>query len=84
MAHHAGRLIIEGTASNPEFTRRAHNSFATEERVVDTKRALKDLGFDRAEVKAAMDKTRTHVGTAELTLEQSIKIALSYCPKPRA
>jgi hypothetical protein len=30
-----------------------------------------------------MEKTRTHVGTSELTLEQWIKIALSYCPKPR-
>jgi hypothetical protein len=31
-----------------------------------------------------MDKTRAHVGTAELTLQQWITIALGYCPKPRA
>jgi hypothetical protein len=31
-----------------------------------------------------MDKTRAHVGTAELTLHQWIQIALGYCPKPRA
>jgi hypothetical protein len=83
LAHHAGALIVEGTASNPTFRRRAHNSFATAERAVDTTRALKTLGFDKSEVKAAMEKTRTHVGTAELTLEQWIKIALGYCPKPR-
>ncbi len=84
IAHHAGALIVEGTASSANFTRRAHNSFGIAERGVDTARALKDLGFDRHEVKAAMEKTRTHVGTAELTLEQWIKVALSYCPKPTA
>jgi hypothetical protein len=83
IAHHAGALVITGTASSPTFTRRAHNSFATAERALDTTRALKTLGFDKHEVKLAMDRTRTHVGTAELSLEQWIRIALSYCPKPR-
>jgi hypothetical protein len=84
LAHHAGALIIEGSATTAVFTRRAHHSFAIAERAVETARALRDLGFDKHEVKAAMDKTRTHVGTTELTLEQWIKIALSYCPKPRS
>jgi len=84
LAHHEGSLLIEGTASNPTFTRRAHNSFAIAERAVETACALKDLGFDRREVKAAMEKTRTHVGTKEMTLQQWIKVALSYCPKPRS
>jgi Holliday junction resolvasome RuvABC DNA-binding subunit len=84
LAHHAGALIIEGTASHAVIKRRDHNAFATAERAVDAARALKDLGFDRHEVKAAMDRTRTHVGIAELTLEQWIKIALGYCPKPRS
>lgn len=83
LAHHAGALIIDGTATSPAFRRREHHALGTVERVVDTKRALDALGFDKSEVKAAMDKTKTHVGTAELTLEQWIKIALSYCPKPR-
>ncbi len=84
IAHHEGALLIEGTASNPTFLRHAHNSFSIEERAVDTRRALEDLGFDKHEVKVAIEKTRTHVGTAELTIEQWIKIALGYCPKPRA
>jgi 5-methylcytosine-specific restriction endonuclease McrA len=84
IAHHAGALIIEGTGSNPKFTRRAHNAFAIAERAVETARALKTLGFDKREVKSAMDRTRTHVGTSELTLQQWIVIALSYCPKPIA
>ncbi len=84
LAHHAGALIIDGTASNATFTRRAHNSFAIAERIVETKAVLRTLGFDKREVSTAIEKARTHVGTAELTLEQWIKIALSYCPKPRA
>jgi hypothetical protein len=71
IAHHEGALIIEGTAADAKFTRRAHSSFGIAERTVDTARALKELGFDRHEVKAAMDQTRTHVGTSELTLERS-------------
>jgi hypothetical protein len=82
IAHHGGALIIEGPASNPTFTRRAHNRFTTAERVVDTTRTLRELGFDKREVAAAIDKARTHVGTAELSLEQWIKIALGYCPRP--
>jgi hypothetical protein len=35
-------------------------------------------------VREAMEKTRTHVGTATLTLEQWIKIALGYCAKPKS
>jgi Holliday junction resolvasome RuvABC DNA-binding subunit len=59
-----------------------HNAFAIAERAVETARALKTLGFDKREVTSAMDRTRTHVGTSELTLQQWITIALSYCPKP--
>jgi hypothetical protein len=84
LAHHAGAIVIEGTASTAKFTRRAHNSFAIAERAADTAAALRGLGFSRQEVAAAMDKTRAHVGTAELTLQQWITIALGYCPKPRA
>jgi hypothetical protein len=84
IAHHEGALLIEGTASAAKFTRRAHNSFAIAERVVETTRVLKELGFDRHQVKAAMDKTRTHVGTSELTLQQWIEIARGYCPEPHA
>ena len=52
------------------------------ERAVETKQALTQLGFKRHEVAAAIETTRAHVGRNELTLEQWIKIALSYCPKP--
>jgi hypothetical protein len=84
IAFHEGSLVIEGDATNATFTRRAHSSFAIAERAVETAAALKSLGFDKHEVRAAIERTRTHVGTAALTLEQWIKIALSYCPKPRS
>src|SRR5690606_12499117 len=44
LAHHAGALTIDGTADNATFTRRAHNSFAIAERIVDTKAVLRTLG----------------------------------------
>jgi hypothetical protein len=84
LAHHAGALAIEGPASAAKFTRRVQSSLALVEREVDTRKALLALGFDKHEVKAAVERTRTHVGTAELTIEQWIKIALGYCPRPRA
>jgi hypothetical protein len=82
IAHHQGALIIEGTAETATFTRRAHNAFALAQRAVETASALKSLEFDKHEVKVAVEKTRAHVGTAELSLEQWIRIALSYCPRP--
>jgi hypothetical protein len=82
LAHHEGALLIEGTASTARFTRRAHSSFTAVKHAIDTARALKDLGFAKHEVQTAVEKTRTHVGTDELGLEQWIRIALGYCPKP--
>jgi hypothetical protein len=82
IALHQGALIVSGAADNATFTRRAHNAFALAERAVETASALKSLGFDRHEVKLAMERTRAHVGMAELSLEQWIRVALSYCPKP--
>jgi Holliday junction resolvasome RuvABC DNA-binding subunit len=47
----------------------------------ETAMALKGLGFKPSEIKEAMEKTRTHVGTDEKDLQQWITIALRYCPK---
>jgi Holliday junction resolvasome RuvABC DNA-binding subunit len=82
VAHHAGAVIIEGNASNPTIVRRAHNKFTIATREIETARALKALGFDKREVKEAVARARTHVGTTELSVEQWIKIALRYCPRP--
>jgi hypothetical protein len=82
LAHHAGALIIEGRASSPTIVRRAHNAFTIAKHAIDAGRALKEMGFDKHEVKIAIEKTRAHVGTTEQSLEQWIKIALRYCPRP--
>ena len=37
---------------------------------------LEHLGFKKREIAAAMEKTKTRVGTAELTIQQRIAIAL--------
>jgi len=82
IALHEGALVLEGDASNARFTRRAQSSFEDTRNAVETAEALRTLGFRKNEVTLAIEKTRTHVGSAQLGLEQWIKIALSYCPRP--
>src|SRR5262249_40601744 len=82
LAHHAGSLAIQGEAANPVFVRTHASNYKNATLAIDTAKALHGLGFKANEVKAAMEQTRTHVGSAELTLEQWIVIALRYCPKP--
>jgi len=82
IALHEGALILEGDATNARFTRRAQSSFEATRHAVETAKALRTLGFRKDEVTAAMEKTIRHVDTAQLTIEQWIRIALSYCPRP--
>jgi len=82
LAHHEGSLVITGTATNLVFERNPNHAFKIATRVVETTKALRGLGWKPHEAKAAALATRTHVGTADLTLEQWIKLALSKCPKP--
>ena len=82
LAHHEGTLAISGTASNLVIRRSPPSRFKTETLINDTRKALVALGFDKREVKAAIDAARTHVGSQHLRLEQWIKLALGYCPKP--
>ena len=84
IAHHEGGLLIRGPASKVTFERRGQNALAREAHAVDTAKALRAAGFGRHEVNEAIERTRTHVGTSALSLEQWIKIALGYCPRPRA
>ena len=79
----AERAVVAAGGDAQSSPTRAPSSLAIAERLVETRLALKALGFDKHEVKTALDRARTHVGTTELPLAQWIKIALSYCPKPR-
>jgi len=82
IALHEGALVLEGDAVTARFTRRAQSGVEAISHAVETAQALRTLGFRKDEANAAMEKARAHVGTAQLTLEQWIKIALSYCPRP--
>jgi hypothetical protein len=82
LALHEGSLLLEGAAPNVTFTRRSNSRFAVAARAVETAAALRRLGYKPAEIKAAVDATRTHVGKYDLPIEQWIKIALSKCPRP--
>ena len=82
IALHEGALVLDGDASNARFSRRAQNNFEVTRHAVEAAEALRTLGFRNSEVKVAMEKTRAHVGNAPLALEEWIRIALSYCPRP--
>jgi len=79
LATHSGALEIAGDATEPSFMRVHANSYNNAALSVDTAKALRTLGFKAHEVKAAMAQTKTHVGRAQLPLEQWIRIALGYC-----
>ncbi|NVB84171.1 MAG: hypothetical protein HOV81_37695 [Kofleriaceae bacterium] len=81
LAHHAGNLIITGTASQLVISRRASSSFTAATRVVETAKALATLGYSKREAREAAEQTRTHVGTADWSIEAWIKHALSKCPR---
>jgi hypothetical protein len=80
LSHHSGALRIQGDAGSAAFTRTHASNYKNATLAVDTAKALRGLGFKPQEVNAAVAQTKTHVGTADLTLEQWIKIALRYCP----
>jgi Holliday junction resolvasome RuvABC DNA-binding subunit len=82
LAHHTGALKIDGDAESAVFTRTHASNYKNATFAVDTAKALRGLGFKPDEIKHAVAQTRTHVGTADLTLQQWITIALRYCPKP--
>ncbi|NVB84563.1 MAG: HNH endonuclease [Kofleriaceae bacterium] len=81
LAHHAGNLIITGTAAQLTISRRASSSFEAATRVVETTKALATLGYSKREAREAAEQTRTHVGSADWSIEAWIKYALSKCPR---
>jgi hypothetical protein len=81
IAHHAGHLIITGTAEQLMVSARASSAFEVATRVVDTSKALVTLGYSRREARAAAEQTRAHVGSADWSIEAWIKHALSKCPR---
>lgn len=54
-------------------------SFTRATRAVEASAELKKRGYDRETVRKAVERTRNHVGTQELTASQWVEIALRYC-----
>ncbi|NVB79222.1 MAG: RuvA C-terminal domain-containing protein [Kofleriaceae bacterium] len=50
-------------------------------RVVDTENALVTLGYKKHDAKAAVEQTRTHVGSADWPIDAWIRYALSKCSR---
>lgn len=48
-------------------------------RAVETSAELRKRGFDRETIRNAVERTRTHVGMEDLTVQQWVDIALRYC-----
>lgn len=82
LALHEGSLSLSGIAPDLVFTRHLPSAYKNATLAVETTQALRGLGFKPHEIKAAMEKTLTHVGSASLTLDQWVRVALGYCPRP--
>jgi hypothetical protein len=80
LAHHEGTLSIRREGGRFVIERVVQSSFTRETHAVETKQALKNLGFKPDEIREAIEKTRTHVGTTDASLEEWIRIALRHCP----
>ena len=80
LAVHAGSLVITGDASNAQFTWSKQSKYKIETRVVECIAGLRARGVDKALIKEAVAKTRTHVGSQDLTAQQWIDIALTKLP----
>ena len=77
LALHEGSLVIEGDANNATFTRRSQNNFKVATRAVECMAELRKRGVPKAQIKAAVEATRTHVGKHDLTIQQWVEIALT-------
>jgi hypothetical protein len=77
LALHDGSLVIEGDALTARFSFRSQNKFKQATHAVDCAAALRRRGVDKKLIKAAIEATRTHVGTHDLTLDQWVDIALT-------
>ncbi len=79
LALHDGTLSIRIENGERIFEREGRNNFTRVQRAVETARALKDLGYAKGVIDDAVNRTRTHVGTGDLSVEQWVAIAQRYC-----
>ena len=78
LAHHDGTLAIERINGVLAFRYQGRNNFTRVTREVATKKALRDRGFERDQIKAIMTRVITHVGASELHERQWLEVAMRY------
>jgi hypothetical protein len=86
IAHHEGALHITVDARTGELTvrREGRNAFTLATRAIQAAKALRGEGFAKDAVRAAIERTKTHVGTTELSVEHWIEVAKRYLEHPPA
>jgi hypothetical protein len=82
IALHEGALHIAINARTGEVTvqREGRNAYTRAKRAIEAAKALRAEGFTKEVVRAAVERTKTHVGTTDLTAAQWIDIAKRYLP----
>jgi hypothetical protein len=80
IALHEGALHITFDPETGDVTvrREGRNAFTRATRAIEAAKALHAKGFDKKAVRAAIERTKTHVGTTEMTVEQWIEVAKRY------
>jgi hypothetical protein len=86
IAHHEGALHITVDATTGELTvrREGRNAFTLATRAIQAAKALRGEGFAKEAVRAAIERTKTHVGTTELSVEHWIEVAKRFLEHPPA
>jgi hypothetical protein len=80
IAVHEGALHITIDPETGDVTvkREARNAFTRATRAVEAAKALRAEGYAKDVVRAAIERTKTHVGTTELSTTQWIEVAKRY------
>ena len=84
LAAHDGSIVIERRGGEIKVLREGRHAFTRVTRAVKAAKILRERGLDRRVVRDAIEKTRTHVGTNDLSLEQWVAIAERYLEVERS
>jgi hypothetical protein len=84
IALHEGALQITVNARTGEVTvwREGRNAYTRAKRAVEAAKALRAEGFAKEAVRGAVERTKTHVGTSDLSAAHWVEIAKRYLAEP--
>jgi hypothetical protein len=82
IALHEGALhiTVDGTTGELTVRREARNAYTRATRAVAAGTALRAEGISKEAVHAAIERTKAHAGTTDMTVEQWIEIAKRFLP----